>query len=492
MTSTDGPLRGEHEMDADGARHLREAGDRFFDVGLIEHHQVGELVDDDHDVGQGLFFLILVEKQSASDCRTAGCTDRCCGREREASSLRRRSISTDGVAQSVGGEFGLGDDGREEVRDSLVHAQLDALGIDQDQAHLLRRCLVEHRHDHGVDGHGFAAASGSSDEHVGHRGEVGDDDAAVDVFAHGEGELASDGGKVFRLDDVAQPDGFALVVRHLNADGAFAGHALDEDGFSAGGKAKVFGKAGDAAVFDAGVGAEFEGSDDRAGIDLDDLADHVELRAFFHQRLGCVRGASSSRTGEGSSLRWSRVLGGRRNPLTVFRSNRDALDSVSARSPIEMGVGSPALGTGSRNQLRARRRGGLVASGPPRWNRARDDLDQPRCRWSYRPIGSGSGCVVSAKPYRPVGIRRIVLALQRYGDRRFVAVAGFRGLFSSFAGLLQFLFVDTVEFGGSGGVRDAARGRGASSLKRSRHARKNASLTPSHSRAVLKLKVVER
>ena len=93
--------------------------------------------------------------------------------------------------------------------------------------------------------------------------------------------------KLSRLDDVAQPDGFALVVRHLNADGALAGHALDEDGFSAGGEAEVFGEAGDAAVFDAGVGAEFESSDDRAGIDLDDLAEDVELRAFFHQRLGC-------------------------------------------------------------------------------------------------------------------------------------------------------------------------------------------------------------
>ena len=93
------------------------------------------------------------------------------------------------IAQSVGREFGLGDDGGEKVRDALVHAKLDAFGIDQDQAHLRGRSLVEQRHDHGIDGHGFAAASGTGDEHVGHRGQVGDDDAAVNVFAHGEGEL---------------------------------------------------------------------------------------------------------------------------------------------------------------------------------------------------------------------------------------------------------------------------------------------------------------
>ena len=54
-----GPLRGEHQVDADGAGHLGEAGDGLFDVGAVEHHQVGELVDDDDDVGQRLLVLRL-------------------------------------------------------------------------------------------------------------------------------------------------------------------------------------------------------------------------------------------------------------------------------------------------------------------------------------------------------------------------------------------------------------------------------------------------
>ena len=45
----------------------------------------------------------------------------------------------DGVAQRVGRQLGLGDDGREEMRNALVHAQFHALGIDQDQPHLLGR-----------------------------------------------------------------------------------------------------------------------------------------------------------------------------------------------------------------------------------------------------------------------------------------------------------------------------------------------------------------
>ncbi len=58
-----GPLRGEDEVNADGARHLREARDGLFDVGAVEHHQVGELVDDDDDVGQRLFLLAVVEER---------------------------------------------------------------------------------------------------------------------------------------------------------------------------------------------------------------------------------------------------------------------------------------------------------------------------------------------------------------------------------------------------------------------------------------------
>ncbi len=47
-------LGGQHEVDADGARLLREPDDRVLDVGRRDHHQVGELVDHAQDVGQRL------------------------------------------------------------------------------------------------------------------------------------------------------------------------------------------------------------------------------------------------------------------------------------------------------------------------------------------------------------------------------------------------------------------------------------------------------
>ena len=57
-------LGGGDDVDAGGARHLRQALDRALDVLAGDHHQVGHLVDDDDDVGQlfELHLLLLVDR----------------------------------------------------------------------------------------------------------------------------------------------------------------------------------------------------------------------------------------------------------------------------------------------------------------------------------------------------------------------------------------------------------------------------------------------
>ena len=121
-----------------------------------------------------------------------------------------------------------------------------------------------------------------------HGVQVGGNDAAVDVLAERQRQLRLRAEEFLRFDHFAQPDGFALVVRHLDADRRLAGHALDEDAFGAQGEAEIVGQAGDAAVLDAGFGLELEGRDHGAGIDLHDLAAHVELAALFAEHLGEV------------------------------------------------------------------------------------------------------------------------------------------------------------------------------------------------------------
>ena len=54
-----GALRRHDDVDAGGARHLREALHRAFDVLAGDHHQVGHLVDDDDDEGHRLEVELL-------------------------------------------------------------------------------------------------------------------------------------------------------------------------------------------------------------------------------------------------------------------------------------------------------------------------------------------------------------------------------------------------------------------------------------------------
>ena len=59
-----GALRRHDQVDAGGARHLRQALDRAFDLLAGDHHQVGHLVDDDDDVGhrRKIDFLLLEQR----------------------------------------------------------------------------------------------------------------------------------------------------------------------------------------------------------------------------------------------------------------------------------------------------------------------------------------------------------------------------------------------------------------------------------------------
>jgi len=118
---------------------------------------------------------------------------------------------------------------------------------------------------------------------VGHGGEIRGDDAAVDVLAHGDGEAALGASENFRLEDIAEMDGFAIVIGDLDADGRFAGHAFDENAFGSHGEAEIVGQTSHARVLHAGLRLELVGSDHRSGVDLYNLAADIELGTFFDQ-----------------------------------------------------------------------------------------------------------------------------------------------------------------------------------------------------------------
>ncbi len=91
-----------------------------------------------------------------------------------------------------------------------------------------------------------------------------------------------------RLDDFAESDGFAMRVGNFDAHGGFAGNALDEERFGAESEAEIVSQAGDAGIFDAGFGLEFESSDHRAGVDLGDVSGDAKFLGFFFDGAGVV------------------------------------------------------------------------------------------------------------------------------------------------------------------------------------------------------------
>ena len=127
----------------------------FFNVGAVEHHEVGQLVDDDDEEGKGLLFLAIVEEGRHRAFEElvvlVDVAYAAAGEELEAA-----LHFADGVAQGVGCQLGLGDDGRKEMRNAFIHAEFHALRIDEDEPDLRRSRAIEQAHDHRIDGDGFA------------------------------------------------------------------------------------------------------------------------------------------------------------------------------------------------------------------------------------------------------------------------------------------------------------------------------------------------
>ena len=49
-------------MESHGTRHLRQTSHRLLDVAGIEHHQIGQFVNDDDNVWQGALIGIFTEQ----------------------------------------------------------------------------------------------------------------------------------------------------------------------------------------------------------------------------------------------------------------------------------------------------------------------------------------------------------------------------------------------------------------------------------------------
>ncbi len=287
------PLRGDDQVDADRARHLREARDRGLDLGRGDHHQVGQLVDDDHVVGQRLevlaleLALALGERQPVAGFRVL---DRAVVEvDRADVDLGEQPVAALHLghrpAQRVGRLLRLDHHLGLQVRDVGVGAELDPLGVDEDELHLVAAGLVEDRGDQALQADRLARAGGAGDQQVRHGGEVGEVGLAVDGLADRQGEHRRRLPEALVGEHLAQPDRRALDVGDLDAERRAAGQAFDAHRLGAHREREVVLEVDDLAHLDARRRLELEDGDHRTGAGALDRALDAELGAARADRL---------------------------------------------------------------------------------------------------------------------------------------------------------------------------------------------------------------
>ena len=118
-------------------------GDRLLDVARGDHHQVVELVDDDDDVRQP---LRLAGSLTASASIAALVERRVVPADVAEADLGQQVVAAlhllDRPAEGVGRLLRVGDRLREQVRQAVVLAHLDLLGVDEDEPHLVGRACA--------------------------------------------------------------------------------------------------------------------------------------------------------------------------------------------------------------------------------------------------------------------------------------------------------------------------------------------------------------
>ena len=225
-----GSLGCDHQVHACGTGLLRDAADRGFDLLGGDHHQVGQLVDDNDNLRQYLILLrcaaLLLLGLGALGAHQVVITDQI-AHLMVGEQLVAAFHLADRPVERTRRLFRVGHDRNQQVRDAVIVAQLDHLGVDHNQAHLFGRGLVQKRNQHRVDAYGFTRTGGTGNQHMRHLGNIPDDRLAGDVLTNSKGQPAARVGERRRRDTLADEHGVDRLVRHLDTDGDFVRDGRD-------------------------------------------------------------------------------------------------------------------------------------------------------------------------------------------------------------------------------------------------------------------------
>src|SRR5689334_21688401 len=195
-------LRRGDEMDAGRARHLRQTLHRTFDFFAADHHQIGNLVDDDHDerhevepeqfasVDWLTGFAIKTRLDRAFELLALflGAPNAVVeGFDAAYAELRHLAVTLFHLAHRPFERHDrlarIGNDGRKQMRNTVIDRQFQHLGIDHDQAALVWRHPIQQRQDHCVQSDGLSRSGRACDQKVRHLGKISHHRFAADGLA---------------------------------------------------------------------------------------------------------------------------------------------------------------------------------------------------------------------------------------------------------------------------------------------------------------------
>src|SRR5690606_12562848 len=215
-------LRGQDEVNPDGAGHLCEPCDRPFDLLTGRHHQVGQLIHDHDDIGkvdeailraQLLLLYLLVVLFDAADS--------CFGEE----IIPDLHFSL-AALQHAEGFIKVRDDGvaavlrhrNEVICDGLVLLQFDLFWIDHHELQIGRMARVQEPGDKRIQPDRLARASGAGNQQVRELGEVLHEDLPLDGLADGDGQLHFRIAEARRTNYIPNLNQLPVTVGDLHAD----------------------------------------------------------------------------------------------------------------------------------------------------------------------------------------------------------------------------------------------------------------------------------
>ena len=123
-----------------------------------------------------------------------------------------------GPSQGIRRELGIHDHRREQVRNLFVHPELEALGINHDQPHVVRGGTEQDARQHRVHADGLAGARRAGNQQMRHRREVADEWFAVNRFPKRQRQLRWRALVGVGFEQLPHGDQLAIRIRNLDAD----------------------------------------------------------------------------------------------------------------------------------------------------------------------------------------------------------------------------------------------------------------------------------